>query len=159
MPNEEAGKSENIRSSPNAPNRVPNFLSTYGAVRVSANNLYRLLKQGERILLYPGGTREAFKLKEDQKYELFWPQSAEFVRMAGRFEATIITVAAIGLEEGLEIVLDREDLLQVPVLKDMIRNQIEKAPEARPGINKGVADFFLPVSVILDSILSLESCV
>jgi len=34
------------------------FLSTYGAVPVSGNNMYQLLKNGEAVLLYPGGARE-----------------------------------------------------------------------------------------------------
>ncbi len=35
-----------------------NFLRTYGAVPVSGRNLFALLKQGEAVLLYPGGARE-----------------------------------------------------------------------------------------------------
>jgi hypothetical protein len=36
----------------------------------------------ETVLLYPGGVREGFKRK-NEKYKLFWPSKAEFVRMVG----------------------------------------------------------------------------
>lgn len=137
---------ENLMFMPFGRNHLQNITTTYGAVSVSAQNLYRLLKQGERILLYPGGAREAFKLK-DEKYRLFWPETAEFVRMAAKLNATIVTIAAVGLEDWLEIALDREDILQFPILKDIAQNQIDNSPEARPGVSKESGDIFLMVSV------------
>lgn len=68
--------------------------------------------------------------------------------MAGKFKATIVTVAAVGLEDWLDIALDREDILQFPVLKDIAQNQIDNSPEARPGVSKDNGDIFLMVSVI-----------
>lgn len=123
-----------------------NFLTTFGAVRVSAKNLYRLLQQGERILLYPGGARESFKLK-NEKYQLFWPETAEFVRMAAKFDATIVTLAAVGIEESMEIVMDREDIMQTPILGDIAKSQIQQTPEARLGVSAQTGDVFLPVTL------------
>lgn len=34
------------------------LLTTFGAVPVNGKNMYKLLKQKENILLYPGGARE-----------------------------------------------------------------------------------------------------
>ena len=34
------------------------FMATFGAVPVSGKNFYQLLKNGEAVLLYPGGVRE-----------------------------------------------------------------------------------------------------
>jgi hypothetical protein len=34
------------------------LLSTYGAVPVNGKNMHQLLKNGEIVLLYPGGARE-----------------------------------------------------------------------------------------------------
>eukprot|EP00210_Caulerpa_lentillifera_P001865 g1794.t1 len=144
---EDDDRVENLMFLPFDRSLLQNFMTTYGAVAVSPMNLYRLLKQGERVLLYPGGAREAFKLKTDQKYELFWPETAEFVRMAAKFQATIITIAAIGLEDWLDIALDRDDILKVPVLKDIAQNQIDTSPEARPGVSNENGDVFLTVSV------------
>lgn len=65
------------------------FLATYGAVTVSGKNIFSLLQQGEAVLLYPGGVREAYKGRGEQ-YQLFWPEKSEFVRMAAKFDATIV---------------------------------------------------------------------
>jgi len=46
--------------------------------------------------------------------------------MAARFEATVITVAAIGVEESAEIVMDSEDILGTPVLGDLVKKQMEE---------------------------------
>ncbi len=34
------------------------FMSTFGAVPVTGKNFFKLLKNGEAVLLYPGGVRE-----------------------------------------------------------------------------------------------------
>eukprot|EP00210_Caulerpa_lentillifera_P009404 g8965.t1 len=134
---------EDSANTPVRPNRMRNFITTYGAVSVSPKNLHELMKQGERVLLYPGGAREALKLKRDEKYQLFWPETAEFVRTAAKFQATIITVAAVGFEDWLEITLDREDILQLPILKDIAQRMINNSPEARPGISNQNGDVLL----------------
>jgi hypothetical protein len=63
----------------------------------------------ENILLYPGGVREGFKRK-NEKYQLFWPQRSEFVRMAAKFGATIVPVASVGAEDCVNILMDTEDI-------------------------------------------------
>lgn len=68
---------------------IGNFLASFGAVPVSARNIFALLQQGEAVLLYPGGVREAYKGRDEQ-YKLFWPEKSEFVRMAAKFDATIV---------------------------------------------------------------------
>lgn len=37
---------------------ITHLLTTFGAVPVTGKNFYKLLKQNENILLYPGGSRE-----------------------------------------------------------------------------------------------------
>ena len=124
--------------------RLSDFMATYGAVRVSPKNLYSLLQQKECVLLYPGGARESFKLK-NETYQLFWPEKPEFVRMAAKFNATIVTLASVGVEDSFEIVMDREDIMQTPILKDIARQQLQRQPEARPGLSERRSDLFLPV--------------
>ena len=85
------------------------LLSTYGAVPVSAFNMHKLLANGESVLLYPGGAREAFKRK-GENYQLIWPQKAEFVRLAAKFGATIVPVSAIGADEGVVQLLDIDEV-------------------------------------------------
>jgi hypothetical protein len=56
---------------PRAQAFLGNTFHTFGAVEVSGQNLYRLLRQKEAVLLFPGGVREAFKRK-GEKYRCVW---------------------------------------------------------------------------------------
>ena len=87
--------------------------TAFGAVPVSGRNLYKLLAAGECVLLFPGGVREAFKRK-DEKYALFWPSRPEFVRMAARHGAVIVPFAAVGAEDGFDVVADADDVKAIP---------------------------------------------
>ena len=39
-----------------------NFMTTFGAVPVGGRNFFRLLQNGEAVLLFPGGVREVGSL-------------------------------------------------------------------------------------------------
>ncbi|KAK9749964.1 hypothetical protein RND81_02G162300 [Saponaria officinalis] len=90
-----------------------------GAVPVSASNFYKLLASGSHVLLYPGGMREACH-KKGEEYQLFWPERSEFVRMAARFGAKIIPFGVVGEDDIGELVLDSEDQMKIPYLRDLI---------------------------------------
>lgn len=49
-------------------------------------------------------------------HQLFWPEGPEFVRTAARFGATIVPLSAVGVDDGLEVVLDGPELLRLPLL-------------------------------------------
>ena len=95
------------------------------------------MSQGESALLYPGGVREAFKsTKRGEAYQLFWPdgaRSSDFARVAARFNATIVPVAAIGAEEGSHMLLDADDLLALPILGRRLADGARDAPAGRVG--------------------------
>ena len=117
---------------------------TFGAVPVSPRALFKLLSRGEPALLYPGGVREAFKsTKKGEAYQLFWPDdSSDFARVAAKFGATIVPVAAIGAEDGWEMLLDADELLALPILGDRVAEGAKNAPVGRKGER-----FVSPVSV------------
>lgn len=92
----------------------------FGAVPVSAKNLFRLLSTKSFTLLYPGGAREALHRKGEQ-YQLFWPERSEFVRMAARFGATIIPFGAVGEDDIAEVFLDYNDLKKIPYIDNWIK--------------------------------------
>jgi len=110
------------------------LLVEFGAVRVSGRNLIRLLQNGENVLLFPGGVREAYRRKNEE-YQLFWPQRAEFVRMAAKYGATIVPFAAVGVDDSLEIILDAEELKNTPILGQMVSARTEGLPQARRGVS------------------------
>ncbi|KAK4537226.1 hypothetical protein CDCA_CDCA11G3251 [Cyanidium caldarium] len=96
-----------------------------GAVPVTPRNLYRVLRQGDSALLFPGGAREAYKRRHESN-RLFWPQHEEFVRMCARLGVTIVPFAAYGPDDSFEIVLDGEEMLRLPLLGDSVRRQFRR---------------------------------
>jgi hypothetical protein len=103
----------------------------FGAVEVSPRNYYRLLKNKETVLLFPGGASEALMGRKD--YPLFWPEDMDFVRTAAKFNATIVPLAAVGMVDGFSVLLEREEILKLPVLGDLVRNATTTPTNARYG--------------------------
>ena len=90
------------------------LFSMFGAVRVSPRNFYRLMQTNQTALLFPGGVREVFHRK-GEAYQIFWPEGkTDFVRVAAKFNATIVTLSAIGAADSVDIVLDSNELLELP---------------------------------------------
>ena len=118
-------------------NAFTDFNARFGAVPVGPRALFKLLSRGEPTLLYPGGIREAFKsTKRGEAYKLFWPPAeggGDFARMAARFNATIVPVAAIGADECFEMLLDQRDLLKLPYVGPRLAETATRTPVARAG--------------------------
>ena len=116
-----------------------------GAVPVTPRALYNLLAKGEPTLLYPGGLREAFKsTKKGEAYKLFWNESTSgsFARVAAKFNATIIPVAAIGADESFEMLLDADERLQLPYFGARAAEEARRTPVVLPD-----EKFVTPLSV------------
>ena len=64
----------------------------------------------------------SFLQRKGEKYKLLWPKRQEFVRMACRFGATIIPFAAIGADDGVNIVRDSAELMATPIIGDWIKS-------------------------------------
>ncbi len=79
----------------------------FGAVPAKPFSFYRLAQTKQSILHYPGGAREAYHEKGEE-YSLFWPgrdnndesPPHDFVRVAARFNATIVPLSAIGAADS-----------------------------------------------------------
>ena len=126
------------------------MLTEWGAVPVGPRNFHRLLSAGESVLLFPGGAREAAKLK-GEAYKLFWPDREEFVRFAARFGATIVPFAAVGCEDSLRLVLDASELAALPLIGPALTARARgSTPPARRGVSANASletDFLLPLAV------------
>nr|CAD1839029.1 unnamed protein product [Ananas comosus var. bracteatus] len=83
------------------------------------------LEDGKIVRGLEGGAREAMHRKGEQ-YKLFWPERAEFVRMASRFGATIIPFGVIGEDDICELLFDYDDLVKVPFY-DILDKRINEA--------------------------------
>jgi len=119
-----------------------------GMVEASRANCAELMKQGENILVFPGGTREICK-KRDEQYELKWNDRTGFVRMAIAHGYDIIPVAAVGAEEAFSIVKDANDFFEKNLLGKMLRKtglskNILKDGDLLPPTVKGIGSTILP---------------
>ena len=119
----------------------------FGAVMVTPKNFYRLLATGQAGLLFPGGVREVFHGKGED-YELFWPESTDFVRIAAKFNTTIIPISAIGSADSANILLDANELLNLPFgLGDRLKNSSDSTISARFN-QKNSDESFIPPLVV-----------
>ncbi|KAK1441125.1 hypothetical protein QVD17_06963 [Tagetes erecta] len=137
-------------------NAMPD-LATYdvarlmGAVPVSPSNLYKLFALKSHVLLYPGGVREALHRKGEE-YKLFWPEQSEFVRMAARFGATVIPFGAVGEDDYAQLVLDYEDQMKIPFMKDYVKRTTDESIKLRNDIKGEVANQDLHMPVFLPKV-------
>ncbi len=123
---------------------VSNYL---GAVEASRENCRILMKQGESLVVYPGGTREICK-KKGEEYILKWTDRRGFVRMAMEYGYDIIPVAAVGAEEAFTIIEDSNDILNSPFGKFLkfigVAEKYFKNGELMPPIVRGIGDTIIP---------------
>ena len=97
---------------------------------VTPRNYYRLMQTKQAALLFPGGVREVFHGK-DEAYQLFWPNSTDFVRTAARFNATIIPLSALGAADSVNIYVDAPDVLKLPFIGERVKEQSRNVVSAR----------------------------
>ncbi|KAK3011155.1 hypothetical protein RJ639_011099, partial [Escallonia herrerae] len=115
------------------------LMKAFGALPVTASNLFKLLSTKSHALLYPGGAREALHNKGEE-YKLFWPDRPEFVRMAAKFGATIVPFGVVGEDDLAELVLDYHDIMRIPVLNDYIRKLNAEGVQLRAEMGGEIAN-------------------
>ncbi|KAL0331820.1 UNVERIFIED_CONTAM: Acyltransferase-like protein, chloroplastic [Sesamum calycinum] len=122
-----------------------------GAVPVSAANFYRLFSSKSHVLLYPGGMREALHRKGEE-YKLFWPEQSEFVRMAAKFGAKIIPFGSVGEDDVGQLLLDYNDLRNIPYFKNSIEELTDEAVKLRNEAVGEVANQDVHLPIILPKV-------
>mmetsp|Transcript_5307 Transcript_5307/g.10375 ORF Transcript_5307/g.10375 Transcript_5307/m.10375 type:complete len:844 (-) Transcript_5307:112-2643(-) len=119
----------------------------FGAVKVSPRNFYRLLQTNQTALLFPGGVKEALHGK-DGAYKLFWPEKTDFVRVAAKFNATIVPLSAIGSADSAEILLDPSEMVELPFgIGDNLKNASASTTSARFDADNSDELFVPPLAV------------
>jgi 1-acyl-sn-glycerol-3-phosphate acyltransferase len=83
------------------------LLAMGGMVRGTRENVRALMRDGQSILVFPGGTGEVFKGR-GQNYQLIWRERLGFARLAIESGYPIVPFAAVGAEEMLQVVVDRD---------------------------------------------------
>ncbi len=82
------------------------LLSQGGMVRGTRENVRALMRAQQTILVFPGGAREVNK-RRDQRYQLLWRERIGFARLAIEQRYRIVPAAAVGAEEMLDVIIDR----------------------------------------------------
>ena len=86
---------------------------------------FRLLKNNDKVLLFPGGAREVVK-KRGEEYQLIWKETPDFVRLAAKCKALIVPFAAVGADDAYDVVMETEEQLEHPVLGPLLRGILQR---------------------------------
>lgn len=93
--------------------RIPGWgdlVRKMGGVEGTPENCAELMRQGQHILVFPGGAREVNRRKGED-YDLIWKQRTGFARMAIQHGYDIIPFAAVGPNETFKILVDANDVM------------------------------------------------
>jgi 1-acyl-sn-glycerol-3-phosphate acyltransferase len=85
---------------------IRQLLQYFGVVLGSRDVCTRLMRDGQSLLVFPGGGREVMKRKGDALYEMFWGEKTGFAELVVEHDYTIIPVASVGTEDCLQIAFD-----------------------------------------------------
>ena len=113
------------------------ILSKGGMLEGTPENCHHLMQQGESILVFPGGSREVMRRKDDG-YDLFWKKRSGFARMALQHGYDIIPFAAVGVNECFDIHYDANDIAQLPITQFLVKH-FNMQDRVRGG------DLFIPI--------------
>lgn len=80
-----------------------------GAIEGQPEQAERLLREGEMCLVYPGGSAESFKGR-DQRYQLVWENRLGFARLAIAAQVPVVPIMAAGIDHAYRF-LFRDRLL------------------------------------------------
>ena len=86
--------------------KIPGFqqlIAAGGALAGDPHAAETLLRQGELVVVYPGGVDDSLKLQRE-RYQLQWKQRAGFAKVALRAGVPIIPVAGLGIDEMYNVV-------------------------------------------------------
>lgn len=86
--------------------RVPalrELITAIGALPGDPNAAVQLLRDGELVIVYPGGVDDSLKLSS-QRYQLQWKKRAGFARVAMAAQVVIVPVVGYGIDEMYTVV-------------------------------------------------------
>jgi 1-acyl-sn-glycerol-3-phosphate acyltransferase len=115
------------------------LLTMGGMVRGTRKNVRALMREGQSILVFPGGTGEVFKGR-GQDYKLMWKERLGFARLAIEFGYPIVPFAAVGAEEMFHVVVDRD--MPIAAQASALMRRLVGVP--LPPIARGIGATLLP---------------
>lgn len=115
------------------------LLEMCGMVRGTRANVRALMREDQHVLVFPGGAGEVMKSR-GQKYQLLWKERLGFARLAIEFGYPIVPFAAVGAEEMLDIVADK----QTPGFEQAAALMKRLVGIPMPPLTRGVGPTMLP---------------
>ncbi|HMD56724.1 MAG TPA: lysophospholipid acyltransferase family protein [Solirubrobacteraceae bacterium] len=82
-----------------------NLLEMCGMVRGTRKNVRALMRDGQNVLVYPGGGGEVLR-QRGERYRLKWKERLGFARLAIEFGYPIVPFAGVGVEEMFDLIAD-----------------------------------------------------
>lgn len=121
--------------------------NSLGMIPGSREACAELMENGQSLMVFPGGTREAWKHKGEQ-YQLTWKKRVGFARMAIEHGYDIVTMTGLGGDDMYNILVDSGEIMASPLGKLLkasgIADGFLKGGENIPPITKGVGLTGLP---------------
>lgn len=91
-----------------------------GIVRASHQNANALFQNGRKVMVFPGGNREAFRPYKD-RHKIAFGDRRGFIRLALKHQVPIIPVVFIGGHEGFFILHDGQFIARLLKLDRILR--------------------------------------
>jgi 1-acyl-sn-glycerol-3-phosphate acyltransferase len=114
-------------------------LTRAGMVRGTRENVRVLMREGQSVLVFPGGAGEVFKGR-GQDYQLMWKERLGFARLAIEFGYPIVPFAAVGAEEMLRVLID--DQMPVAAQISAVMRRLVGVP--LPPVARGIGPTVVP---------------
>jgi 1-acyl-sn-glycerol-3-phosphate acyltransferase len=114
--------------------RVADFLLKHGAVLGHPDVCAALMKDGQDVLVFPGGAYESVK-PVSERYELQWQERLGFVKIAALHGYTVMPFGLVGPDEFYGHLTEGRDLLESPLGRILTHLGI---------LNEGTRTDFLP---------------
>jgi 1-acyl-sn-glycerol-3-phosphate acyltransferase/ketosteroid isomerase-like protein len=115
------------------------LLEMGGMVRGTRANVRALMRDGQDIVVFPGGASEVFKGR-GHEYRLIWKERIGFARLAIEFGYPIVPFAAVGAEEMFHVLVDRG--MPIAAQVSAVMHRLVGLP--LPPIPRGIGPTLLP---------------
>lgn len=127
--------------------KVPIFgsvMAKFGAVPANRRNAEALLKEGARVLVYPGGDLDAFRPSR-KKEQIVFGERRGFIRLAIQSGVPIVPVVSAGAHDGFYVLSDGVEFARTVRLKRWTRIEVFPVALGLPwGIGFGPLGYIPP---------------
>jgi 1-acyl-sn-glycerol-3-phosphate acyltransferase len=118
------------------------LLQELGAVPGDRESAAELLRRGELVMVYPGGSKDSLKGRSE-RYKLKWEGRSGFAHVACAAGAPVVPIAAIGPDECFTVLTERGVIPTSGFLNGTLGQDSYKVPLFVPLMRRVPFDFFV----------------